>query len=75
MAMKNFPYLVGVERARLQDHNWATAFFSWAYSELHITERAVAGNLKNKRLSRALCDQRAAIAEQLENWEPPLRAN
>jgi len=60
--MNELPSLTGTERARLEDHNWATATFTWANSEL--------ARLITQRKWSEAADTENAIIEQLENWEP-----
>jgi hypothetical protein len=73
--MNNYFALAGIDRARLQDWNWACATFTWAVASLRLTQRACGLRPNNKRLRMAAEDTLAAISEQLENWEPPHRAN
>ena len=75
MTAANFPSLVGIERARLQDWNWACATFTWAALELRITEALVAAQPQNERFRKSAADTIDAIREKLEEWEPPHRAN
>jgi hypothetical protein len=58
--MNDLPVLLGQQRARLQDFNWATAMFGWAFAELR--------RVKAKISDVAVIED--AITEQLENWEP-----
>jgi hypothetical protein len=53
------PVLFGRERARLQEHNWACAMFSWAVSELRRVKRKTSNVI-------AIED---ALTYQLMNWE------
>ncbi len=70
LRVENFPSLVGIERARLEDHNWAVATFSWAYGELRRLQKLAARRLDDSSLRDASADTEAAILEQLENWGP-----
>jgi hypothetical protein len=71
----SFPSLAGIERALAEDWHWACGVFTWAMSELRITERAAAAQPLNRRLRKAASDTSDAITQQLEKWEPPHRAN
>jgi hypothetical protein len=66
-----FPSLIGVERARAEDQNWAVGTFTWATSKLRGIEAAVAKRPLNLRLWKAADDTTAAITEKLLEWEPP----
>jgi hypothetical protein len=73
--MTDFPSLAGIERARLEDFNWACAMFSWATSKLRRIEAYAAAHPLNERVWHAADDTREAITEQLADWEPTHRAN
>jgi hypothetical protein len=69
MNNKSLPSLIGTERVRIEDFNWATALFTWAVAELDKTLRmAIASD--NQRLWDAAEDTKAAIIEKLTEWEP-----
>jgi hypothetical protein len=57
----NMPSLVGMERARIEDFNWATATFSWAIKELRVTQTMVASDPDNQKLRIALINHEEAI--------------
>jgi hypothetical protein len=72
MTDSNFPSLAGIERARLEDWNWACATFTWATGKLRRIEADAAAN---RRLWKAAADTTDAITEKLLEREPPHRAN
>jgi hypothetical protein len=67
--------LTGIQRARIEDFNWAVATFSWAVGELRRLENLAAARRSDCRLRDAAADTADAISEQLENWDPSHRAN
>jgi hypothetical protein len=68
--MDNLPSLIGRERARIEDFNWACALFTWAMWELEKTLWMAIAAKDNQGLWAAAEDTEAAIIEQLTNWEP-----
>lgn len=58
------------QRARLADHNWATATFTWAFRKLQITQAMAVKDPTNVRLWCAFKDHNDAIRELFEKWEP-----
>jgi hypothetical protein len=68
--MREMPSLVGPERARIEDFNWASGMFSWAIKELRVTQSMAASDPDNQKLRIALINTEEAIWYQLENWEP-----
>ncbi len=68
--MNNFPSLVGIQRARIEDFNWATATFTWAFGELRRLENLVTARPNDCPLRDEVADTADAILEQLENWDP-----
>ena len=59
--------LAGTERTRVEDFNWAAAYFTSAVAEL---DRTIALAIRDRRLWRTAADYENAIIKHLEYWDP-----
>jgi hypothetical protein len=73
--MNNLPSLAGIQRARIEDFNWATATFTSAFFQLRRLENLATKRPNDIRLRDATADTALAITEHLTNWEPSHQQN
>ena len=59
--------LAGTERARIEDLNWATAYFTSAVAKL---DKTILLAVKDRRLWRTAADHENLITKRLAYWDP-----